>query len=118
MRASIISLFVFAILVLAIILNAIYINSIIGDLTNEVMGLEIESYIEVMSVYEKWSRHHFYICLGTPHDKTDKVEECFLVILEKARGGECEGFFEYKALLLNYLNDIKRVHAFSFDAIV
>ena len=63
MRASIISLFVFAILVLAIILNAIYINSIIGDLTNEVTGLEIESYGEVMSVYEKWSNHHFYICL-------------------------------------------------------
>lgn len=118
MRASIISLCIFVILVLVVIFNGVYINFITDDLVNEVMELDIESYEEVLAVYEKWSNHHFYICLSSPHDKTDKVEECFRVILEKAKGGEKEGFFEYRALLLNYIEDIKRVQSFSIDAIV
>ena len=118
MKASIISICVFLVLVLGIIGNGVYINYITKDLTEQIAELEPEEYQELNSTYEHWSKHHFYICFSSPHDKTDKIEECFRVMLEKSRNGEDEGFYEYRALLLNYVDEIKRVQALSFDAIV
>lgn len=118
MRASIIAVTVLLLLLLIIICNGIYINFITGDLLNEIKGLNPSDEKALNDAYEHWEKHHFYICLSSPHEKTDKIEEAFLVLLEKAKAGESDAFYEYKALLLNYIEEIRRIQAVSLDSII
>ncbi len=118
MKASVISIVVLSVLILGIVGNGIYINSITDDLIKEVNSLEAGENEELYQAYEHWQKHHFYICLSSPHEKTDKIEECFIVMLEKAQNNENEGFYEYKALLANYIKEIKRIQELSIDSII
>ena len=118
MKASIVSLCVLFSLIVVITLNGFYINRTTKDLTSEIEAIEINDQEKLEKSYQHWSKHHFYICLSSPHEKTDKIEECFLVMLEKSNKNEAEGFYEYKVLLLNYINDVKRLQMLTLDAIV
>ena len=118
MKASIISICVLFFLVGIIIANGFYIRYTTQDLISEIEAIEIDDKEALEKSYEHWSRHHFYICLTSPHEKTDKIEECYLVMREKSKKNEDEGFYEYKVLLLNYINDVKRLQMLTLDAIV
>ncbi len=118
MRASIIAVAVLLLLSLIIICNGVYISFITNDLINEIKGLEPSDEKALNDAYEHWEKHHFYICLSSPHEKTDKIEESFIVLLEKAKTGENEGFYEYRAMLLNYIEEIYRIQAISLDSII
>ena len=118
MKASIISLCVFLILVILIVINVFYINRVTSDFISRVEELSPSDLLVCEKIYNDWTRNHFYICLSVSHEKTDKIEESFLVLLEKLRGGDEEGFYENKVLLINYIEEIKRLQTLTLDTVL
>ena len=118
MKASLISLCVFLILVILIVVNVIYIKNITSDFTKRIESLTPYDLSTCEEIYSDWSKNHFFICLSVSHDKTDKIEEAFLVTLEKIRHKDSEGFYENKVLLLNYIEEIKRLQMLTLDTVL
>ena len=118
MKASIISFCIFLILVILIIINVVYINNVTSDFTSRIKELSPNDLEACEEIYNDWTKNHFYICLSVSHEKTDKIEESFLVLLEKSRTGDNEGFYENKVLLLNYIEEIKRLQMLNFDTVL
>ncbi len=118
MKAFIISILAILIALLLVILNCVYIVSVSSELEKLARELEFDDYESLVEFEEYWQRHYFFICLSSVHEKTDKIEECIAVLKDKYLFMEEDGFFEYRSLLLHYIDEIKKVQELSVDTIV
>ena len=101
------------VLIILVIVNGIYISNVTRNLekmANELMPND-ENAISLLEEY--WKKQEGMICFAVSHNDVDEVNIAIDVLLEKCRSGEADGFYEYKARLVNSIIEIRnkeRVH--------
>jgi hypothetical protein len=97
--------------------NALYINKVTLSLIDEAKELALNS-DSINSFTENWEKALPIIKISTSHKETHRIDESIATLLSKAEHGELQGFEEEKALLAEYLMQIKDDETVSFDSII
>ena len=112
--ASIIILFIVFALTVA---NALYVSRVTSSLIKDAKELVLNS-DSINGFTEKWEKVLPIIKISTSHKETHRIDESIAILLSKAEHGEAQGFEEEKALLAEYLIQIKDDETVSFDSII
>lgn len=117
MKSFIISLAVVISIFLLTIFNSIYINEAIDELTVSASKLTpTESSIN--QLISQWDKVGFAIRLSSSHKETHRIDEALEVLLAKVKSDTVAGFYEERALLIEYLHQIKEDESVSFESII
>ena len=111
MKAFICSLAALGLMVGIIGLNCVYINKQaekFREMANDIETNENAIY----EIKELWEKEKFKISLSTPHKTTDDIEKYINLIIENPQNSK-----EYKTLLLDAIDEIKKHETISFDSI-
>ena len=111
MKAFISALAALGIMVGLIIINCVYINRQSEKLKDLADDIE-ENENAIYEIKDLWEKEKFKICLSTPHKTTDEIEKYINLIIENP-----ENLIEYKTLLLDAIDEIKKHETISFDSI-
>ncbi len=118
MKAFVISLCSVGILISIIIFNSIYINNVTDNLTEAAEKLTIYDSEGLKEFSDYWYKHEHKICISTQHNDVDNVTITLTVLEEKCKNGDEDGFYEYKALLILYIDEIRKKEKVHFDNIL
>ncbi len=113
MKAIILAVSSILLLILVVIINGIYVSHVADELNGMAKELTIENERGLEELEDYWKKKESIVCLSIPHDDVDNLNIAIDVLKSKQQNGEVGGFYEYKAMLLNYIEEIKnkeRVH--------
>ncbi|MBO5313442.1 MAG: DUF4363 family protein [Clostridia bacterium] len=117
MKAFIVSVCVLTVIIALSIFNSVYINNVTSTLLQEAEFIEMT--VESVSRFkELWSEHEPFIRLSSSHKETHRIDEVISVLMSKAEDSVQSGFDEERALLIEYLTQIKEDETVSFDSII
>ena len=117
MKAFVVSVIVLSLMLAMTIANAIYINNVTEYFITEAESLSPRK--ESVAEYtQKWEKHLPVIKISTSHKETHRIDETLEVLMAKAENGICTEFEEGRALLIEYLNQIKDDEQVSLDSII
>ena len=118
MKSLIFSLCALILLVGVIILNGIYIKNVTSDLEDIAERIAWRDMESIESFKELWEENEHKICLSVSHKDIDNVNIAISVLEEKEKTGEKDSFYEYRALLLEYVKEIRNKERVHIDNIV
>lgn len=118
MKSLIFSLCALILLVGIIILNGIYIKNVTADLENEAMKISWQDEASIQDFRELWESNEHKICLSVSHKDIDNVNFALSVLESKQKDGEKDSFYEYRALLCEYIKEIRNKERVHIDNIV
>ena len=95
------------VLIALVIANGIYISSVTDKLEKMAEGISLGDTEDVLAIKEHLEKHEKFICLSVSHNDVDELMISVEVLLEKIKSNEPDGFYEYKAKLLNAIKEIK-----------
>ena len=113
MKAFLFSSVAVVLLVALIVINGIYLSKVTDELEKMALELTEGDTDAVLSLQEYWKGHENIVCFSVSHNDVDDLNIAIEVIIEKCKSGEVDGFYEYKARLLNSIVEIRnkeRVH--------
>ena len=116
MKSFIFSLCVLALIFGLTIANGIYINNVASSLISEAKTLEINKE-SVNNFISSWEKYQILIKISSSHKETHRIDELLCVLLEKAERNVDNGFFEDRALLIEYLRQLQEDETVSWDSI-
>lgn len=117
MKTFIASLIILVLVSVAIIANAIYVDNLLGDISNEADKLTPESHQIFEQVYSSWEKNRDFVAISAPHEKIDDVDMTMTIMKELYSNNSFLNFYEYKATLLEYIEEIQNHERLSFDSI-
>lgn len=117
MKAFVISLIVLFSFVALTIINAIYINNVTADFIEKAQGLGVGD-CSVEDFIKGWEKHEPFIKISTSHKETHRIDEVLSVLERKSKNHTRNGFDEERALLIEYLTQIKEDETVSLDSII
>lgn len=117
MKAFVISLSILILMVALTVLNSVCIVNITNSLIKEAEMLEVDAH-SVSSFAKKWERSQLLIKLSSSHKETHRIDEVLEVLTEKARNKTENGFWEERALLIEYIIQIREDETVSLDSII
>lgn len=100
-------------LVALIIANGVYLSHVTDELEEMALELTEGDTEAVLSLQEYWKGHENIVCFSVSHNDVDDLNVALEVLIEKCRENESDGFYEYKARLINSIVEIRnkeRVH--------
>ena len=118
MKAFVISLCVFTLVLGVTVWNSVYIGKVTSELeaiSNEISPSNKEALEEAE---DYWKRNEHIICIFVSHKDIDNVNIAFDVLNEKMNNGDEVGFYEYTALLKNYIEEIGKKERIHIDNII
>ncbi len=118
MKAFVISLTALIVMILLIITNAIYISNKSQEFYTLASLLTPETNNEFITLYDEWKKAESIFSISISHKDIDNLNIALSVLKEKYENKEDDGFYEYKALLMNYIKEIKDKEAFALDNII
>ena len=118
MKSLIFSLCALILLVGIIILNGVYIKNVTTDLENLAKKIAWQDMESIDAFKASWEENEHKICLSVSHKDIDNVNIAVSVLEEKQKTGEKDAFYEYRALLLGYVTEIKNKERVHIDNIV
>ena len=118
MKSLIFSLCALILLVGIIILNGVYIKNVTTDLENLAKKITWGDMESIDAFKVSWEENEHKICLSVSHKDIDNVNIAVSVLEEKQKTGEKDAFYEYRALLLEYVTEIKNKERVHIDNIV
>ena len=113
MKAFVLAISSILVLILLVIINGIYVSNVTEKLDSLASELKIDDSSDLEELEKYWKKHESIICLSILHKDVDNLNIAIDVLKSKQENGEASGFYEYKAMLLNYIEEIKnkdRVH--------
>ncbi|MBQ7907772.1 MAG: DUF4363 family protein [Clostridia bacterium] len=117
MKAFIVSLVVLVLVSGVIIGNAIYVDKTLGQISQGAEELLPESEDEFLQIYNDWEKNRSYIAISAPHGKIDDVDMTMTIMKELYENDSFLNFYEYKATLIEYIEEIQNHERLSFDSI-
>ena len=118
MKSFVISLLAFALIIGAIAASSIYIRGVareLGDMVENFTPTDKEGFSRAMDFWEKNER---IICIFVSHKDIDNVNLAFEVLEEKINNDDGGGFYEYRALLQKYIEEIGNKERLHIDNII
>ncbi len=115
MKAFIISLCIVLVLTLLIGFNAIYINKVTKELISRTDSTSFDNYSELVLL---WQKRKMIISLCANHREVDKIEEQIVLIKNACKSKSKDELDRAKALVTNYINQIKRHEELTIDNIL
>ena len=117
MRAFIISLSVTVIIFVLTIINCVCVNNATTSLIELSSRLQasdrsVEDFIAL------WEEKKALISISSSHEEIHKIDEALAVLQAKTMEKDASGFCEERALLTEYLKQIKEDETVSFDGII
>ena len=98
--------------------NSVY----IGNVTSELLEISNEISLNDSDALARaeyyWKSNEHIICIFVSHKDIDNVNIAFDVLNEKINKGDTVGFYEYTALLKNYVKEIGKKEQFHIDNII
>ena len=116
MKSFIVSISVILCLIGLTIGNAIYIDNVTSALLSEADILEVQGESTV-HFSEQWEKHKPFIKISSSFEEVNRIDEAISVLLVKSKQNEAHGFYEEKALLIDYLTKIQMDETVSLDNI-
>ena len=107
MKAFVVSIISTSLLVLMVILNGIYVVNVTKKLDEMANELKIDSQLEFDELEAYWKKNEGIICFSVSHNDVDNVNTAIEVLRGKYESGDTSGFYEYKSLLILYIEEIK-----------
>ncbi|MBQ8545702.1 MAG: DUF4363 family protein [Clostridia bacterium] len=101
------------ILILIVVVNGIYVSSVSKELEELSTELSFDDKNGLEELESYWRKNETIVCLSISHNDIDNLNIAIDVLKSKQKNGEDSGFYEYKAMLLNYIEEIRnkeRVH--------
>lgn len=95
------------ILILLVVANGIYISNVTKELEEMAKELTPDDISEIVEFSDFWKKNEGLICFAVSHNDVDELNIAVEVLIEKAKNGESDGFYEYKARLLNSIVEIR-----------
>ncbi len=117
MKAFIISLSIIILIFALTIVNSIYVGNATDFLIKEAKKLNASDG-SVDTFLTLWESKQIIIRLSSSHEETHKIDEALAILKAKAQAKEENGFSEYKALLVEYLEQIHEDETITFDNII
>ena len=108
---SLITIFIFT------IINGIYVSRTTSLLIDKAKRMD-NDVVSVLSFAQEWEKHQFLIRISSSHKETHRIDEALSILKEKARNNVPDGFNEERALLIEYLTQIKEDETVSLDSII
>ncbi len=118
MKAFVISLLILGVIIALIMINGIYVSNKTDELECIALTLTPETSDEFFTLYNMWSEIERIFCLSISHKDIDNLNIALSVLKEKYESKEDDGFYEYKALLINYIREIRNKEALSLDTVM
>ncbi|MBO5338396.1 MAG: DUF4363 family protein [Clostridia bacterium] len=118
MKAFIISIISSSLLVLMVIFNGIYIGNVTRRLDTMANDLKIDSKDEIDELESYWKKNESIICFSVSHKDVDNVNTAIEVLKGKYESGDMSGFYEYKSLLILYIEEIRDKERFHIHNIL
>ena len=117
MKAFVVSLSVIFTIFLSTVINCIYVSHVADELIEQAVMLKIDDgSVERFAML--WEEKQFSIRMSSSHDETHKIDETLAVLEAKVKEGDASGFCEERALLVEYLVQIREDETVSFDSII
>ncbi|MBE6664221.1 MAG: DUF4363 family protein [Ruminococcaceae bacterium] len=95
------------VLIMLVIANGFYISSATTKLEEMSKELTPNNESAILEISDFWKKKEGLICISVSHNDVDELNIAIEVLLEKAKNGESDGFYEYKARLLNSIIEIR-----------
>ncbi|MBP3495197.1 MAG: DUF4363 family protein [Clostridia bacterium] len=118
MKAFVISLIILIAIMALTVTNAIYINNKSEDFHALASLLTPETNSEFFVLYDEWKKAEGIFSITISHKDIDNLNIALSVLKQKYENKEDDGFYEYKALLMNYISEIRDKEAFALDNII
>lgn len=106
MKAFVISLICLTALTVLITINGIFMNNMTASLASDAEKITLESDTEFYKLLERWEKYEMLISLTVSHRDVDNVSVALKVLEEKYKAGETSGFYESRAMLTKYIEEI------------
>lgn len=118
MKSLIFSICAIIILVSTIIFNGIYIKNVTSNLENLANNISWQDEESIQKFRELWDESEHKICLSVSHKDIDNVNFALSVLEEKQKSDEKDSFYEYRALLYEYIKEIRNKEKLHFDNVI
>lgn len=117
MKAFVISLSIILAIFLLTILNSVYVSHTAEFLIKEATAIEIGNG-SVERFAELWEQKQFSIRITASHEETHKIDEALAVLMAKSKENDASGFCEERALLVEFLVQIRDDEKVCLDSII
>lgn len=115
-----------AVIILVCVISFVSINTIIldrqiGEVIEEVRGLDISSegaMEDAKELYADFMRKEKYMSLTVSHDDLTSIEDCFVEMIGYISVGDGENAQVTKSRLISYLEHLRRLSGFNIDAVI
>ena len=117
MRAFVVSLSILILMVTITVFNSLYIINVTDSLIEQAKVLEINA-DDISKFTKEWEKSQLLIKLSSSHKETHRIDEVLEILKEKAHSKTENGFYEERALLVEYITQIQEDETVSFDSII
>ena len=117
MKAFILSISIIIAIFALTIINSIHVSRSTDILIKEASAIDIDTK-STKRFEEIWKKRQIIIRISSSHEEIHKLDEALSVLKAKAENGISEGFFEERALLVEYLIEIQEDEIVTFDSII
>lgn len=117
MKSFVISSIFIIIIVAFSIFNSVYINNVAIELIDKAQSLSFDDN-SIFEYSDLWEKYTLTIRISSSHKETHRITEVIEVLKSKAENKIEAGFNEEKALLIEYINQIKEDETVSLDSII
>ena len=118
MKAFIVSICAILLLVGTVVFNGFYIKNTTNKLTDLANDITLESSESIENFKEYWIKNEHKICISVSHKDVDNINIAVCVLEEMQERNESDGFWEYHALLLKYIEEIRSKERVHIDNII
>ena len=113
MKSFVTSLILILLMLGGILLNALYINNVETRIKNEISSLTEPTHTDTLTatirIRDHWEKDARRIHISVNHTVVDRITEQMEVLAACAACGDVYGFYTAKALLLDALEDMRRL---------
>ena len=113
MKSFLFSILAIAVLILIVTVNGIYVSNVTRKLEDMALDLKSGDVDTLKAIQKYWKKHETIVCFSVSHNDVDDLNIAIEVLIEKSTSSEDDGFYEYKARLLNSIAEMRnkeRVH--------
>ena len=118
MKAFICSIIIFSVLLILIITNSIYLHHTSNKLINQASSLSINDTDKIQGLCAFWQSHKLIFSISMHDAQVEKVTELIENIKSAATAGDSAEFQKNISLLIELLEDLKKMEEISLHGII
>ena len=117
MKSFVVSSCIILSIFVATVLNSVFVSKATDELIRNAKEIQFsEESVEEFS--QLWEKRQFLIRISSSHKETHRINEAVVVLKEKTKNNTRENFDEERALIIEYLIQIKDDETVSLDSII